>query len=138
MPVHLQDSQLPLSSAEVTQLWQVTIASQHFPDEMVGVACVDRAAIQRLNAQYRHKDKPTNVLTFSYRPEHDIVLSLEVAAQEALEREMSLRDYVALLLVHAFLHATGLDHEQSAEAADQMRQTERQILANCGFAITNL
>lgn len=135
---------LPLKLTEVEQLWQETIRARDFPDETVNIKCVSPAEMRTLNKQYRGKDAPTNVLTFNYGPvghevaSHDIALCLSVAEREASERGVSLRDYVARLLVHAFLHATGMDHERSYEAARDTEQAERKILQAAGFQAASL
>lgn len=127
------------------RLWTETRQRRDWDDEAVNITCVSEDEVRTLNRNYRLKDAPTNVLTFSYpaavagqRGEHDIALCLPVAEREAKERGIALRDYVALLLVHAFLHATGLDHEQSPEAEAQMTQAEQEILSASGFAPINL
>lgn len=138
MPISLQDNHFVLPKKDVAKLWRETVAARNFPDEQVNIKCVSREEIRALNKHYRRKDKPTNVLTFSYEDEHDVVLCLEVAEAEAQGRGMALRDYAALLLTHAFLHATGMDHEQSEEEAVVTQQAERKILQRAGFPEASL
>lgn len=155
MSVAVQCSDFPLDSDEVSKLWQHTIASRAFPDEAVAIRCVGKEEIRRLNREYRRKDEPTNVLTFSYSSsgdsqekwpeggdgvaEHDVVLCLKIAEHEARLNTASalspvnLRDHVAWLLVHAFLHITGLDHEQSQGEALETKAAEAKILSAAGF-----
>lgn len=134
----------PLKLTQVERLWQETIRARDFPDEAVNITCVSLEEMRTLNKQYRGIEKPTNVLTFSYGPtpgevaSHDIAFCLPIAEHEAGERRVTLRDYVALLLVHAFLHATGMDHERSEEEADRTKQAERNILAAAGFETSSL
>lgn len=128
MPVAVQCNNFALSGKKVTRLWRETATLRQYPDELVTVRCVDEQEIRRLNRQYRGKEETTNVLTFSYDGEHDIALCLAVAKREALGHDVSLRDYVAWLLVHAFLHVTGLDHERSTDEAVAARQAEVDIL----------
>lgn len=116
-----------------SKLWQAARAYRQFPDDRVNVRVVSTEEIRKLNKKYRGKDKATNVLTFSYDKEHDIALCLDVAEREAEEKRVGERDYVAWLLVHAFLHATGLDHERSEEEAREMEQAERDILTRAGY-----
>lgn len=111
-----------------------------FPDrraDIVSVRYVSIPEITDLNSRYRSTKSPTNVLTFSYTDdlphEHDIALCSDIAEQEAKERGIALRDYVALLLTHAMLHAAGLDHEQSAADDTKMRTLEQEVLLECGF-----
>ena len=134
----------------VTKLWNSTREYAVVAvDDMVTVRCVSIEQMTQYNREHRGKDKPTNVLTFSYAvdsfgkgmisgiadmsTEHDIVLCGEVALTESQAVGMPLADYTALLLVHAFLHAVGWDHEASTEAADQTRQAEMAILSANGF-----
>lgn len=142
MPTTLVCDTFPLPPDAVEQLWQATIRRRQFGDETVAIRCVDAAEIQKLNQQYRQKDAPTNILTFSYGadpvlpesgPHHDVSLCLPVAKQEAGERHVELPSYVALLLAHAFLHITGLDHEKSSDEAAVTHKFEQEILEAQGF-----
>lgn len=136
----------PLTISEVERLWQATIHYRQMADAPVAVRCVLPEEMRMLNNQYRGKDRPTNVLTFSYPPTsememesgHDIALCLDVAQAEAKERQASLPDYTALLLVHAFLHASGMDHERSAEEAQATTVAEKEILQQAGFQPVSL
>lgn len=132
MPVTL-DGQLPVSQEEAERLWQAVRQQRSVTDDIITVRVVTKEESQRLKREYKKIDEPTNVLTFSYDTEHDIALCLEVAEEEAQERGILLRDYVAWLLAHAFLHATGLDHEVSEEAAQSMTALERVILREGGY-----
>lgn len=146
MPTYLRcPNDFPLTSFEVAGLWKATCKQQEFVDDQVNIECVSEDEIRKLNEQYRDTPGSTNVLTFSYPPlqtespgEHDISMCLAVAKRESQQRSLSLRDYVALLLVHAFLHATGLDHEESGEAAAHMRAAEAAILQSSGFKSISL
>lgn len=140
MPVVVQECKdMALTVDEVVELWQAVRHNRQFPDDEVTVRCVSVAESQRLNVTYRQKDSPTNVLTFSYGDgTHDVALCGAVAQAEATDRQFSLRDYTALLLVHAFLHVTGMDHERDESEAKQTRQLEQTILAATGFSSVNL
>jgi probable rRNA maturation factor len=109
----------------------------------VTVLLSDDAEIQRLNREFRNKDKPTNVLSFpaSLMPvppgemAHlgDIVLAYETVAREAAEANKTLADHVTHLVIHATLHLLGHDHATDADA-ESMEQKERDILAGLGIA----
>jgi probable rRNA maturation factor len=147
MPITLQGDEFPLPQVAVEALWQATIHHRQFGDEIVTVRCVDAATITQLNRDYRHHDTPTNVLSFSYpadpalphsQPHHDVPLCLAVARQEAAERRRPLPDYVALLLIHAFLHITGLDHEKGSAEATMTQNFEQELLQAHGFTAASL
>jgi len=132
MPVGIVD-ELPVSSEEAGSLWRAVCEARGFNDDQINVRVVDEEESKGLNKKYRGKEKPTNVLTFSYSGEHDIALCLEVAEREAAEIKMEVRDYVAWLLAHGFLHATGMDHERGEDEREETRRLEKKILEECGF-----
>ncbi len=134
MPVIIQGENVALSVEDAERLWHATKEETGHADDDITVQVVDEMESKRLNLKYRKKDAPTNVLTFSYGDAtHDIALCMSVAEREAQERGVALRDYSALLLVHAFLHATGMDHERSDEEATTTHSAELRILKQAGF-----
>ena len=133
MPVTVLTDYLPMSYDEVSLLWSATIEALNTPDDVVNIQVVSIEEIQKLNKQYRHKDKPTNVLTFTYEGEHDVALCLDIARKEAEQNGVSLKDYVAWLVVHAFVHAAGVDHEESSAEEERMKNLEKMILKKSGF-----
>ncbi|MBA4805391.1 MAG: rRNA maturation RNase YbeY [Brevundimonas sp.] len=102
------------------------------------VLLTDDAAVRALNARFRDRDRPTNVLSFpaaaSAAPHlGDLVLAHGVCAAEAEAQGKSLADHLAHLTVHGVLHLLGRDHEDEAEA-EAMEAEERRILAGLGVA----
>jgi probable rRNA maturation factor len=101
-------------------------------------------AIQEINAAWRGKAKPTNVLSFpapsdlpipkgELRPLGDIVLAHGVIAREAAEQGKTLRGHTTHLIVHGVLHLLGFDHEDEAEAGE-MEALEASILKGLGIS----
>src|SRR5581483_8774412 len=101
----------------------------------LSLALVPDREIHALNRQYRHKDKPTDVLSFPLADEvqpsllGDVVISLETAARQARRRRHSLREEIQILLIHGILHLLGYDHEVSRSEAIRMHRKEREIKA---------
>jgi probable rRNA maturation factor len=104
----------------------------------------DDARIAELNAGFRCKAAPTNVLSWPAGPADfalpgepenlgDLALSYDTCAKEAAEAGLSLRDHATHLVVHGVLHLLGYDHEDDEEAAD-MERFETKILASLGVA----
>jgi probable rRNA maturation factor len=104
--------------------------------------------VQALNAQWRGKDQPTNVLSFPML-EHsdfdalvhtddgevllgDMILAHNVCAMEAEEKGKTLPDHVCHLIIHGTLHLLGLDHIDDAEA-EHMEALEVKALASLGL-----
>jgi probable rRNA maturation factor len=106
----------------------------------VCVRLVDEAESAALNAQYRHKQGPTNVLSFPAEVElpetrfwGDIVVCVPLVHREAAEQGKTVSAHFAHLIVHGVLHLLGYDHQSAAEA-DQMESIERGILDRFGVA----
>ena len=111
----------------------------------IGVSVVGPAESRRLNAQFRGKDKPTNVLSFPVaelpasggsdepRPLGDLVICPQVLRTEAREQKKSLRAHWAHLVVHGSLHLIGYDHIHDSDA-NRMERREIAVLRRLGFA----
>jgi probable rRNA maturation factor len=102
----------------------------------VSVALTDDATVQDLNARFRGKDSPTNVLSFPPPDAFpgflgDIVLAFDTVAREADEQGKALTDHARHLLAHGLFHLLGYDHETEADAA-VMEGKERALLMALG------
>jgi probable rRNA maturation factor len=107
-------------------------------DAELSLALVDDAEMARLNASWRGRSGPTDVLSFSLlEGAHaerrgdllgDVVIDLEQALRQAEARGADLDAELARLLVHGVLHLIGHDHEEPDEAR-AMRGLERRGLA---------
>src|SRR3954451_2104293 len=90
-------------------------------DATVTVRFVDGIEGRALNAEFRGRDYPTNVLTFVYDDDApragDVVLCAPVVRKEADEQVKTLAAHYAHLVVHGMLHLQGYDHERPADAA---------------------
>jgi probable rRNA maturation factor len=105
--------------------------------ELSLVLC-DDARIQALNRDYRGKDAPTDVLSFSMREGEeaeaddpvlgDLVISLDTAARQASELGHTLEDELRVLTIHGLLHLLGYDHERGEAEAQEMAARERDLL----------
>ena len=116
----------------------------------ISVKFTTDAEVHALNAEYRDKDKPTNVLSFPMVDPDllealatagageallgDIVLAHGVCTREAAEKGVTVADHAAHLVVHGALHLLGYDHEESEAEAEEMEQVERRALAALGIA----
>jgi probable rRNA maturation factor len=92
--------------------------------------------LRELNALFRGKDKPTNVLSFaSNEAEYlgDVAIAYGVAAAEARAEGKKLADHAVHLAVHGALHLLGYDHERDKDARI-MEALEIEILAELGIA----
>lgn len=108
----------------------------------LSILLTDDAEMRKLNAGWRAKDKPTNVLSFPAEaavdprnpPDYlgDIALGLATCRREAKEQGKSFADHVMHLTVHGVLHLIGYDH-MTDEEANAMEPREVEILAGLGI-----
>lgn len=102
------------------------------------VLLADDARLTALNAQFRGKDGPTNVLSFPAPPGADslgdIAIAHGVCAREAEAQEKTFTDHATHLILHGLLHLHGLDHEAGEAEAEEMETLERAILWEIGVA----
>jgi probable rRNA maturation factor len=87
-------------------------------------------AVQGLNARYRGRNKPTNVLTFE---PGDIVLALGTVKREAQAAGRTPAAHLAHLVVHGALHLQGMDHHHAGDAR-RMEMAETRLLSKLGVA----
>ena len=106
------------------------VLNKNFSSREVSVVLSNDEEVQNLNKTFRHKDSPTNVLSFpSEMPEElgDIILAYETVSREAKEENISLLDHALHLIIHGFLHLLGYDHEEEHDA-EIMENMEIEIL----------
>lgn len=111
----------------------------------VSVALTSDSAVRKLNASYRGKDMPTNVLSFpagieakdlprgTVLPLGDVAVAYGACEREAKTEGKSLKSHLSHLMVHGVLHLLGYDHEDDADART-MERLEKRILARLGIA----
>ena len=116
-------------------------AAEEGVDGAVSLLLGDDASVAALNAQFRNKKGPTNVLSFPAPMAGpgadgflgDIALAAETIVEEANFQGKRFEHHAAHLAVHGFLHLLGYDHTDSADA-EAMEGRERAILASLGIA----
>ena len=137
---------------------QATLAALGLPETGFTLAVLgcDDVRIATLNAEFRGKPTPTNVLSWptwdmaadddggqpdpaepgsADDPEAlgDIAIAYETCAREASEAGKTMADHVTHLIVHGLLHCIGYDHIRDGDAA-LMEATEVRILASLGVS----
>jgi probable rRNA maturation factor len=116
------------------------------PAYSLGLTLTDDATIAELNAEWRHKPGPTDVLAFAALEEAppmppggawerdgdpeplelgDIVISLETADRQAREAGLSLERELLFLASHGLLHLLGWDHPDEAALTAMLERQER-------------
>jgi probable rRNA maturation factor len=105
-------------------------------DARVTVRIVGGREARALNRRFRHRDRPTNVLTFVMRTrprlEGDVALCAPLIAREARAQRKSAAAHYAHLVVHGVLHLQGYDHAAQRDAR-VMERRETRIVTRLGF-----
>ncbi len=120
----------------------------------LGLLACDDARIATLNAEFRGKPTPTNVLSWpaedlspgtpgdqplTPKPDFtgeialgDIAIAWDTCAREAEDAGKPMAAHVTHLLIHGLLHLLGYDHVRDADAT-VMEQLETEILGTLGI-----
>ena len=120
--------------------WNEVILPQFMENAEITIRIVDEQESQQLNNTYRHKDKPTNVLSFPFESPieidipllGDLIICKQVVEAEAKEQHKSLSSHWAHMIVHGCLHLLGYDHILDEEA-EEMENIEIDIMNQLGF-----
>lgn len=123
---------------------EIMIAALGYPDFDVFVLLTTDKAIQAYNRDFRKKDKPTDILSFPFYPDHkpgkklkvanddeknlgDIIISLAYVERTAPNWGRSFEDHLVALLAHGLAHLLNYDHQTDAEFR-VMRRIENKLL----------
>lgn len=113
----------------------------------LSVLLCNDAYIQSLNAQYRHKDEATDVLSFELGAfieeggetryaAGDIVISLETLKENARYFQTTGDEELRRLLIHGILHLNGMDHETNNKTEPMLELQEKMLTRLAGEAMT--
>ncbi len=108
--------------------------AERFGDVRVRIA--PDAVVQRLNREFRGKDRPTDVLSFPMEEPGDLgdlVLGHPFVLQEAARLAKNPIAHAQHLVIHGVLHLAGWDHERDEDEAEAMRALERRAMAMLGL-----
>jgi rRNA maturation RNase YbeY len=100
----------------------------------LSILFVDNKKIKSLNIEFFGRDKPTNVISFSYMNGlsceifGDIIISLEKAREEAKYLAVPFYERVFALIIHGLLHILGFDHEKNRKESRKMRYRETKLV----------
>lgn len=105
-------------------------------EAFVAVTFLGKRRMQQLNRDYKHHDRPTDVISFTLpQPDGslagDIYLCRAVAAREAHRRGLPVREEIVRLVVHGTLHVLGHDHpeDDEREASPMWHRQEHYVRA---------
>ena len=108
----------------------------------LSILLTDDSQIRDFNRLYFNRDRPTNVISFSYMNDGlndgvdgfacevvgDLIISLERAYEESRNSDVPFHERVFSLVIHGLLHILGYDHEKGEREARRMRYREKKLL----------
>lgn len=112
----------PLPRVEFANIARAVLGARY----ELSVVLVGDSASRTLNRRYRHKDHPTNILSFPLSAtEGEMYLNLQQVRRETKFFERSFRNLVAFLFIHGLFHLKGYDHGATMERRE--RQVRRKF-----------
>lgn len=122
-------------SEQQFQQWVDTVLSDQTQDSEIVIRLVDDAESAELNQQYRHKQGPTNILSFPFEAPDgidmdllgDLVICVPLIAKEAAEQHKLPEHHWAHITIHGVLHLLGYDHIEESDA-EEMETLEIKLL----------
>jgi probable rRNA maturation factor len=124
-----------IRKAEIERRIQAMIDCLQLQDREISFLLTDDKRIHQLNKEYRHIDRPTDVLAFAMQEGEfaelagaalgDVIVSVPTARKQADERSVTVLSEVTMLLAHGLLHLLGWDHDTPAKDRRMRAETER-------------
>ena len=108
----------------------------------LGIRLVSENESAELNQNFRNKQGPTNVLSFTYSDIPleaqqnllgDLAICSQVVIREAQEQHKTIKAHWAHMTIHGMLHLLGQDHQEDIEA-EAMEKLESNILTKLGYS----
>lgn len=113
----------------------------------ISLSFVSLEEIQALNKQYRKKNRPTDVLSFSLREANlpkgvsgeatiwgDVIVCPVYAKEEAKRRGLPVKEELLRLVVHGVLHLAGYDHAEEKDELKMFKLQERLLEESLTYA----
>ncbi|WP_367355866.1 rRNA maturation RNase YbeY [Mesotoga sp.] len=95
----------------------------------LNILLTDDSEIESINKKFRHKDEPTDVLSFQYGLEEetigDIVISLDRISEQAAGFENSFEEELYYILIHGVLHVLGYTHHGYDDEGEEIFALQR-------------
>ena len=134
----------PVDVQQLEKTIEVMVTALGYPDFDFFVLLTTDQSIQKYNHTFRKKNKPTDILSFPFHPEHqpgkklkvasdeeknlgDIIISLAYVERTAKNWQRTFEEHLTALLAHGLAHLLNYDHQTDAEFR-VMRRIENKLL----------
>lgn len=137
MAVLIKNSQrsITIDSRSVQRLTKELLTFSGLQGKDIGILLVNNRKITELNTRFFGKQKPTNVISFSYigglpgEIAGEVIISVEKAQEEAERSGVYFAERLFALIIHGLLHIVGHDHEGDKKEGRRMRYREKKLLS---------
>lgn len=132
MQVHIRDlQQIPVDYDLLRRVAQATDELAPRRTRQLSLVLVEDAQIQELNRRFRHRDQPTDVISFEPDEEDaewgEVIVSVPTAFRQAQAAGHDLAREMAWLVAHGVLHVAGMD-DSDEQSLEQMLALQREVL----------
>lgn len=110
---------------------EIILKKQFKLKQEISLSLLTPPEIKKLNKVYRHKDKVTDVLSFTLNQAGilgEVLICVAQAKKQAQQKKHSLSKEIQILTIHGILHLLGYDHERSQAAWRKQTKMETEIL----------
>ena len=135
--VAADEVRVPLARRRVADLARAVLEAEGVPDASLSIAFVRPSTIASINREHLGHKGPTDVISFPLAAAPgtplggDIYICPDVAARNALDHGVGIREEIARLVVHATLHVLGHDHpEGEGRETSAMWRRQEELLAS--------
>lgn len=144
--IYLRNTQrsIKINTGQLTKDVQTFLTALGYEDFDIGIWITTDATIKKYNREYRHKDKPTDILSFPYHdtlkagqrikvkePEDaqlgDLIISASYVTKDAQRLGISFERRMRRLLVHGICHLLNYDHMKDSDYKVMLAK-ERKLL----------
>lgn len=136
------DTEVSYNEQQLRSDAQLILDDLGYSDFDLGILLTDNKTMREYNKAYRHKDKPTDILSFAFHPEikpgetivaadpedrnlGDIIISLEYVRDDAPNWDQTFEQRMRVLLVHGICHLRGYDHIEDEDYIAMYKEEDR-------------
>ena len=108
------------------------LSGENRSKETVSLAFVGKEEIRKINKKFRHKNSPTDVLSFEIKEGNllgELVICPAVVGENAKKYGVSEEYEMMKIFIHGVLHLCGYDHERSKQEAEAMERKQEKYLS---------
>lgn len=134
-----RQKRVSIDAGKIRRAAKKILSGLGFQGYELSIVIVDDQEITRLNRQYFHRNRPTNVISFPMAAEDpaslhskilgDVVISAQTAKRQAEDAGGKAKDEILFLLIHGILHLAGYGHEGAADERKKMEAKEKELFS---------